>query len=174
MHNALPAPDNHHVLAAQGWMELGCLAEGELELAHVSSANRHHPDVLETEWSLTASRFDWMRGVVIGELLVTLYPERPNGWLHRAYAIRRIENGGLSKARESLLPAADQFPDEPVIPYNLACYAAQMSELDEARKWLRRSFAVGRFETIQTMALSDSDLKPLWEEVRRWTKSRLG
>lgn len=173
MNENLGAPDSHFVRAAQGWMELGCRIEAEMELAHVSAANRHHPEVLETEWSLTAARLDWLRGVVIGELLVTLYPERADGWLHRAYAIRRVENGGLSKARESLLPAAEQFPSEPVIPYNLACYAAQMGELDEARKWLKRSFNVGRFETIQTMSLSDSDLKPLWEEIRRWKKSQL-
>jgi Flp pilus assembly protein TadD len=108
--------------------------------------------------------------VVVGELLVGLYPERADGWLHRAYALRRATNGGLTRARESLLPAADQFPDEPVIPYNVACYAAQLGELDEARTWLRRAFAVGRFETIQTMALSDADLTPLWDEVRLWKR----
>ena len=173
MNPPMTAPDIHHVRAAEGWMELGCRDEAELELGRVSALNRHHPDVLETEWSVTAARLDWKRGVVIGELLVTLYPERANGWLHRAYALRRVENGGLGRARESLLSAPDQFPDEPVIPYNLACYAAQMGELDEARKWLRRSVAVGRFDKVKAMALADSDLAPIWEEIRRWKKSQL-
>ncbi len=170
MNDALPTPDIHHLRAAQGWMELGCRTEAEFELAHVSLGHRHHPEVLETEWQLCAARFDWERGVVVGELLVTLHPERADGWLHRAYALRRAQNGGLTRARESLLPAVEHFPDEPVIPYNLACYAAQLGELDEARRWLRRAFIVGRFETIQTMALSDPDLTPLWEEIRLWKR----
>ena len=173
MNPPLTAPDIHHVRAAEGWMELGCRDEAELELGRVSALNRHHPDVLETEWSVTAARLDWKRGVVIGELLVTLYPERANGWLHRAYALRRVENGGLSRARESLLLAPDQFPDEPVIPYNLACYAAQMGELDEARKWLKRAVSVGRFDKVKAMALADSDLAPLWEEIRLWKRAQV-
>ncbi len=57
----------------------------------------------------------------------------PAGWLHRAYALRRVANGGLPQAWDALLPAAEKFPGEPVIAYNLSCYACQMQQLDASR-----------------------------------------
>jgi len=37
--------------------------------------------------------------------------------------------GGAKAAWDALLPAADKFPNNPNIPYNLACYACQMNKL---------------------------------------------
>ena len=59
-----------------------------------------------------------------------------------AKALRRASSGSLAKAWEALLPAAELFPREPWVPYNLACYAAQFSRLDEAWEWLCRSLAI--------------------------------
>ncbi|MDW8309781.1 MAG: hypothetical protein RMK20_10450, partial [Verrucomicrobiales bacterium] len=92
-------------------------------------------------------------------------PDRPNGWLHRAYALRRATGGGLERAWEALRPAADRFPREPIIPYNLACYACQMGRLDEARQWFVRALRVGDRATLKDMALHDDDLRPLWNEI---------
>jgi uncharacterized protein HemY len=172
MAEPLDISDVHCLRAAMGWLELGNLAEAELELGQLLEKSRQHPDVLEVEWLLTSARHDWNRSLAIGELLVALEPERASGWIHCAYAMRRAEGGGLTRARETLLAAADKFPEEPVIPYNLACYAAQLGELDEARRWLRVAMDRGGFQMIQTMALADADLQPLWEEVRQWKKGR--
>ena len=79
--------------------------------------------------------------------------------------LRRAPAGGLRPAREALLPAAEMFPEEPVIPYNLACYACQLERLEEARVWLRQAMQIGEKKAIQQMALADEDLKPLWPEV---------
>src|SRR5439155_24014015 len=98
--------------------------------------------------------------------LVQPAPKRSSGWLHHAYALRCVPCGGVKQAWEALMPASDKFPKDPTIPYNLACYACQMQELETARVWLRRATAIGGKDRIKRMALEDYDLKPLWEEIR--------
>jgi hypothetical protein len=64
-------------------------------------------------------------------------------------------------------PAAERFANEPVVSYNLACYAAQLGRLDDAWEWVQKAIkAAGNTEQIKTMALADSDLKPLWERIQ--------
>jgi hypothetical protein len=92
-------------------------------------------------------------------------PDRASGWLHQAYALRRVPEGGLQQAWEALLPAYEKFPQEATIPYNLSCYACQLGQLDDARQWLKRAVASGGKERIKHMALGDSDLEPLWGEI---------
>ena len=81
--------------------------------------------------------------------------------------MRRVPNGGLQKAWDALLPAFGKFPKEPTIPFNLSCYACQLRQLEVARDWLKRAVAVGGKEKIKQMALKDSDLEPLWDEIRQ-------
>lgn len=163
----VPPPDSHLLRAAIGWMELGCHADALAELDSIQPALRSHPDVLEARWAILASAKDWSGAVDVAEILVRQYPERSSGWLHRAYAMRRTKDGGLELAMRALLPAVDQFPSEPVIPFNLACYACQMNRLDEARLWLDRAIKVGDRAQLKQMALSDDDLKPLWREIEK-------
>jgi hypothetical protein len=93
-------------------------------------------------------------------------PKRASGWLHQAYAMRRVPAGGVAKAWDALLPASERFPKEPIIPYNLSCYACQMQQLDTALFWLQRAAVIGGKERIKGMALQDQDLQPLWAEIR--------
>jgi hypothetical protein len=160
-------PDSHHLSAAIGWIELGNPAEARIELERLSPAARNAADALEVEWMICAEDEDWRRGLMAAEGLVHADPARATGWLHRSYALRRVTGGGLQAAWESLLPAHEMFPDEPVIPYNLSCYACQLGNLDDARAWLRRALDIGGVETIKRMALRDADLQPLWAELDR-------
>ena len=72
----------------------------------------------------------------------------------------------MEKAWDALLPAAEKFPKEPVIPYNLACYACQLQKLEDARSWLKRAIEIGGKERMKEMALEDPDLQPLWKEIQ--------
>ena len=92
-------------------------------------------------------------------------PDFAAGWLHLAYATRRATGGGEQAAFEILNMVTEKFPEEPIIPYNLACYVCQIGRLPEARDWLKRAFAMGDARQIKLMALKDADLKPLWEEI---------
>ena len=163
----LEPPDAFALSAALGWLELGNPKEALVELGHVTPANQNHPGVLEIRWAAHAELKDWESALVAAREHVRVAPDLASGWLHQAYSLRRAPGGGLSLAWEALLPAAEKFGAEPTIPFNLACYACQMNQLDEARKWLQRAMKVGQPADIIRMALADEDLKPLWPEIRR-------
>ncbi len=164
----LAPPDSHHLDAATGWLGLGCAGEARAELAKISAANQKNPDVLEVRWTICAHEKQWRDALEIAEQELKFSPGESSGWLHRAYALRRVNGGGLSQAWDALLPAAEKFPAEPVIAYNLSCYACQLKQLADARKWLQRAVKIGGKNAIQKMALADDDLKPLWEEINLW------
>lgn len=151
--------------AAEGWLGLGLHAEAVAELGAISPPHQHHPDVLEARWMMHAHGQQWDAALAAARELVLAAPERAAGWLHQAYALRRVADGGLAQAQEALKPAAGKFPKEPVIPFNLACYACQLGQLDEARGWVKRAMKAGGQEPIKLMALADEDLQPLWPEL---------
>jgi len=77
--------------------------------------------------------------------------------------VRRATGGGIEKAKPVLLEAAKLFPDDDTIQYNLACYCAQLGQLDAAQEYLDKSYELGDAKQIKLIALDDDDLKPLWE-----------
>jgi len=161
----LAPPDSHHLDAAIGWLGLGCADDARDELNLIAAKNQNHSDVLEVRWMLCIHNKQWAEALKIADLELKFAPGDAGGWLHRAYALRRESPGGLPQAWEALLPAAEKFPEEPVIAYNLSCYACQMQHLDLAREWLQRAVQAGGKEAIKKMALADDDLQPLWIEI---------
>src|SRR5512136_1227844 len=133
MTQPLEPPDTHYLSAAVGWLGLHNIAEARAELALIRVAQQNHPDVLEVRWQICADEQRWAEGLQIARALLNSAPERASGWLHQAYALRRVRDGGLKQAWEALLPAFEKFPKEPIIAYNLSCYACQMQELEAAR-----------------------------------------
>jgi predicted Zn-dependent protease len=160
-------PDSHFLSSAIGWLELGNPDEARAELSQVSAELRAHPDVLELEWAICQSEENWEDALRIARVLIKIDPMRSSGWLHQAYALRRVNSGGLEAAWNALLPAADRFPKDSTIWYNLACYACQLQKLDKARLWLSRSFQLGDKRRIKEFALRDTDLESLWREIKK-------
>ena len=160
--------DIHRLNAALGWLGLNAPADARAELDAIAPAQQSHPAVLETRWLLCAHEENWDDALLVAELERQAAPDDSSGWLHRAYALRRVENGGLTQAWDALLPAVEKFPSEPVIAYNLACYACQLNQLTDARKWLQSAVQIGGQDGIKKMALADEDLKPLWPEIEVW------
>jgi len=163
----LEPPDLHYLSAAIGWLGLGNAREAEKELAAISLAHQGHPDVLEVRWIICAEQKQWDEALKIARTIMDRAPDRCSGWLHQAYALRRIPTGGVKQAWQALLPAFDKFPEEALISYNLSCYACQMKQLEAARVWLKRAVFLGGKDKIKRMALDDPDLEPLWPEIRR-------
>jgi hypothetical protein len=62
---------------------------------------------------------------------------------------------------------ARKFPAVSTIPYNLACYACQLGNLPEARQWLAKAIEISDAKDIKAMALSDPDLQPMWDEIKK-------
>ena len=164
----LDPPDSHHLRAAMGWLELGNQAEAGEEIARLEPGLLNHPDVLDVRWSVCVAGQSWEAALQVAETLITVAPDRSSGWTHRAYALRRIKTGGLPLAWAALRPAFDRFPKDWLIPYNLACYAAQLGQLEESLVWLRRAMQNTRdSEGIKKMALADADLKAVWEQIQK-------
>ncbi len=69
------------------------------------------------------------------------------------------------EAHDQLLPAAENFPHDSTIAYNLACYACQLGRMQEAKEWLGRAIDVGEPNAVRLMALDDPDLEPLWKSI---------
>jgi tetratricopeptide (TPR) repeat protein len=165
----LEPPNTHHLSAAIGWLELRNPSEAGEEIARIAPAFLDHPDVLEVRWAICAAEQSWEAALGVAELSIRHAPERAEGWIHRAYASRRVKGGGLQQAWEALRPAYEKFPKVSIIPYNLACYAAQLGRLEEAWDWLHKATAAaGEVPAIKQLALADRDLEPLWQRIREW------
>jgi Flp pilus assembly protein TadD len=101
--------------------------------------------------------------VKVAQAVLELEPEQPFGWIHRSFALHELRR--TQEAWDGLLPVAEIFPDEPIIPYYLACYACRLGRLSEARSWLGKAFEAGDRDRVRSQALADPDLEPLWEQV---------
>lgn len=156
-------PDNHYLNAAQGWLELGNHLEANEELERITPSLRAHQLVLELRWQIYAKAMDWETCVQIGEALVKSAPDFPEGWINRSYALHELKR--TQAAADKLEAAADLFPSVWNIPYNLACYASQLGQLEEAREWLRDAFDLDVTKRTKIMALDDPDLEPLWQAI---------
>lgn len=161
----LAPPDTHFLNAAHGWLSLGNPHEALAELDGLRPEIHGHPVVLELRWIVFAEMRDWPAALLTARALAEAAPERPSTWLHLAYALRRVPEGGVDAAQAVLTPAFERFPEEPIIPYNLACYACQSGRVEEARHWLDHAFQRGDRERLKRMALADDDLRPLWDEL---------
>ena len=159
-------PDTHYLSSAIGWLELGNPSEARAELARITPRLQTHPAVLELRWLICAKEARWEEGLALAETLVATAPEEPSGWLHRAYALRRVSHGTLQQAWDALRPAADKFPNEAIIAFNLACYACQLQQMDTALEWVKRAMDKDAKDQIKKMALEDPDLQPLAAQIR--------
>jgi predicted Zn-dependent protease len=159
----LPPPDSFHVQAAEGWLELGNPPEARSELNCISVALKDHPDALELAWKIFAAENAWEQAVEAAAALARVMPEHASGWIHWAYSLHELKR--TRKAQEVLQPMADNFPDDYIIRYNLACYACQLGNLPEARQWLGRAAALAGKKKIRALALDDPDLEPLRDQI---------
>ena len=128
----------------------------------VTPTLRAHPDVLELRWQIYAKEKKWEACVDIATAVIKLAPENCNGWVHRSFALHELKR--TKEAFDLLLPAADQFPRVWTVPYNLACYCAQLGRLDECQEWFKEAMAIDE-QTVKRAAIDDPDLKPLWDSL---------
>ncbi|MEI7728332.1 MAG: tetratricopeptide repeat protein [Verrucomicrobiota bacterium] len=163
----VPPPDRHYLDATVGWLMLGNYPEAWGEFQQIAPGFRQHPEVLETEWRLLAAEKRWEDSLRVAGQLIQLYPADVSGWIDRSFALHELKR--TRDAWEHLLPVVDRFPNEPVIPYNLACYACQMGDFAVARRWLKRAFELEKQMESKVFrggqALDDPDLQPLWNEI---------
>jgi tetratricopeptide (TPR) repeat protein len=149
------------LLAASGFAELSLFQEAVEELEELPESSKELPPVLVVWLEVYQHWQKWSEAESIATRLVEMEPEEP-GWLVAlAYATRRSR--GLVFAHEILLPAGEKFPNCATIQFNLACYAALLGQLEEARQRLSRAIQLDK--AFAAMAKSDPDLEALREEM---------
>jgi tetratricopeptide (TPR) repeat protein len=162
--NPLDPPDSLHLQAAQGWLELGSHIEANQELEKITPELLAHLAVLNVRWEVYASAKNWEAALHIAAALINFAPDEPLGWVHRSYTLHELKR--TAEARDNLLLVVDKFPISTTMRYNLACYECQLGRLDHARGWLEKASALGGARKMQMEALGDSDLEPLWGELK--------
>lgn len=166
----LPFPDRHHVVAADGWLDLGLPLEALRELGRCCPETRRTLIATQVAWRAHAERRDWAAALAVAEHLVAEDPGQVGGWLNRSYALHELSR--TQEASDALLPAAAMFPKDPIIRYNLACYACRMGDLASARRWLREVVRIKDLAFLKALAMDDPDLTTLREEIAGWSADR--
>jgi tetratricopeptide (TPR) repeat protein len=162
----IPPPDSYFLSSAEGWLLLGNPIEALGELDKIKPAMRVRPEYLELKWRIFADTKQWDEALELAEGMVRELPDHSGGYILRSYALRRATKGSVKKATTALLEAAAKFPKEPIIPYNLACYACQSGDLPQARKFFRMALEIGDRKELLKMASMDNDLELLWSELK--------
>ena len=157
----LQPPDTHHLSSAIGWIELGDLVEATLDLGRISPASRVHPDVLEAHWQIHAKTMEWDKCAAVARQTTLAAPENAFGWIHLSFALHELKS--TQAAYDNLAGVLDEFPEEWLMRYNLACYSCQLGNLDEAKQWLTEARRKGGAKQIKSMASDDPDLAPLFQ-----------
>jgi tetratricopeptide (TPR) repeat protein len=161
--NPLVHPDTFHLNAARGWLGLGDPASASAELENITPKCLAHPDVLLVRSEIYHHSKKWDALVAVSETLVKTLPEASEGWVNRSFALHELKR--TQEAYDLLLPAVAKFPKHWLIPYNLACYTAQLGKLKDSSTFLQTAFALGDAKRLRLMALDDPDLKPIWAHV---------
>ncbi len=140
------------VTAASGFAELG-LYQGSMGIYVFNRENLLH--------ALDNDMDDFGKHILPEALQKrkVMAPDAADWYIALAFAIRRAQS--LAAAEVILCAAVQKFPANATIHFNLACYYAQLGDLDKARLYLQRAIAID--ENFKAMALNDPDLRPLRE-----------
>ena len=160
----LEPPDNFHVSAASGWLELDNLEEARQEFAKIREASRGHADALEVEWRLEAAECNWDGALKVAERQIKADADCPYGWINQSYCLHELKR--TKDAWDRLWSVSGQFQQVGVLHYNLACYSCQLGQLEVAKKCLKLAVQCQSKAQIKRMALGDEDLKPLEDFIR--------
>lgn len=146
-----------HLSQLSGYLELGMAREARRELLRLPAGIRAERPFLAVELQLHQNAQRWPSAARVARRLIRLEPADAGWWIALAYATRRARS--IEAARRVLAEAESLHPTEPTIQFNLACYAAQSGELEEARSRLTR--AISGEPGFAELARSDPDLEPL-------------
>lgn len=148
--------------AAEGYLELGMPEEARLELEAVPVSERGRSEVLILEVAAASVLKDWEAMALHARTLVERDPGESGFWVNWAYATRRAVS--LEVAHRILLDALERHPQDPLIHFNLGCYACQLGDLGLALERLREAVALDG--TYRKLFEVDSDLTALREAIR--------
>jgi lipopolysaccharide biosynthesis regulator YciM len=154
--------DQRHLERAQGYAALGMFLEANEELEEIKPDVRCVPKVLIIRMAIYQGTARWSAMAVVANRLVEFDPSEPAYFINLAYALRRSES--LDAAHAILQRAEDLHPESAHVQLNLACYEAQLGNIEDAERHLGR--AISKDPRFRRLALEDPDLEPLWHQIR--------
>lgn len=160
MKSPLPHPNDIHIRAAMGWLELGNLVEAHSELDQIEQEFRTHQDVMQLRYCIFQEARQWDACAAHAALFIEAHPEQADGWITRSFALHELKR--TREAHDLLLPAAKRFSKVWTVFYNLACYCVQLGRLDDGQRWLERARRISK-KQVDKIAATDPDLLPLRE-----------
>ena len=159
----LPHPDNQHLEAAEGWLELGNYLEANEELENIQPELRAHPYVLELRYKVYDAAGRWDMALGVAEGLMKILPENQWGYFYAAYALHELKR--TQEAYEVVKAVIHKFPDHQMLHFNLACYACRLGKRKEALSLLEKAVDMQGGIDIRQQALDDADLEELWPKI---------
>ncbi|MCI0538351.1 MAG: hypothetical protein L0Z50_24350 [Verrucomicrobiales bacterium] len=151
--------------AAEGWLILKCPAEAERELQAIRTEHLGDPEVLYVRWAVNFRWKRWEEACTVSRLWCQTTPELLEAWIALANSTR--ESMGLEQAKQVLVEISQRFSRHWVVPYNLACYCAQLGEIAEAVLWLNKALSMDPCQKVRREAAGDPDLAPLWKALAK-------
>ncbi len=155
-------PASQFAWAALGWLGLGDWRSAADELSRIHPKFLAHPFVARIRVRLWLRQNPDLALALTNELLKVM-PDEPECLIHRSFALHELAR--TQEAYDLLRPTLDRFPENPTIPYNIACYLCQLGLFLEAHEMLIKSFAIDSGMSRRLRALSDPELAPLWPEI---------
>jgi tetratricopeptide (TPR) repeat protein len=132
--------------------------EANEELEQIDADQRSHTEVLALRVKIYRALKKWELMQSVAKRLALIEPDTPQWTVSWAYATRRADS--IEGARIILVNAVERQPDVAIFHYNLACYACQLGNLDEAKARLKQAFELE--PKYRITALEDEDLEALW------------
>jgi len=133
----LEGPDQQHLRTAHGYIELGMFEEANAESEQIDPFCRHLPEVMVARLAIYHGLKKWDLLAVVAKKLTEWNPKEPAFFVELAYATRRAES--IHAAHAVLTRAAMWHPTDGTVQFNLACYEAQMGNLEWAKHRLKRA-----------------------------------
>ena len=148
---------------ALGYLGLGLVKEAADELETIEGTDRLSIPVMLARIELYMEAKDWELLVAAAKGVARADPTRERAWIGWAYGLRCLEQ--VAEARTVLLEA-DLLHGKTcaLLHYNLACYECLLGDTAATMTRLRRACKIGG-KQFKTMALDDTDLKPMWGQI---------
>jgi Flp pilus assembly protein TadD len=143
--------------AAVGYANLGMLSDALGALDELSPAMSADTGVQEFKLRLLERSNLWQEAATLASHLASIHPEEARWFISWAFAKRRSES--IDTASKILTDAANLHPSDPLIQFNLGCYAAQRGDLTSAQGHVRRAIELDH--DLEKLAHEDPDLEPL-------------
>ena len=151
-------PADKMLLPAEGYFELGMMAEALDELDTLPAALQEGAAVLQMRLCIHMHQKRWPQALQISRTLCRVQPEEAMGFIHAAFCLHELRR--TAEAKAILLGGPAALLGEATYHYNLGCYDATLGNIEDAQGHLRVAFKL--YKKFREFARTDADLKALW------------